>query len=256
MGCMKYLLFLIVCLSVHAKEMKLLVLNIAADGAPYYVELQKIWRTYMNYDPEHVESYFLKYDPNLDVPYKIEDSVIWFRGEETYIPGIADKTVLAMEVLKPRLKEFDFVLRTNLSSFVIFPRLLEFLKTLPKTGLYYACENKILRKDEPYIPFGSGAALIFSPDVVEMMVRDKHKLIGKDLIDDVLFGWFFHEKKVPLRIATRMDILDLFTWIAWKDRIPENHYHFRLKNPDHRRMTDELMMHKAMVKMFYGTKGS
>lgn len=236
-----------------AKEMKLLVLAIASDDKPYYVELQKVWRSYMNYDPKHVEAYFLKFDPNLQTPHKIEDNTIWIRGEETYIPGLGDKTILAMEAMLPRLKEFDFVVRTNLSSFYVFPRLLELVKTLPTTRCYHACENKIIQGDGlPYIPFGSGAGLIFSPDMVELMVKNKHELLGSNLVDDVLFGWFFHRKNIPLSVASRMDILDMPTWLCWKNYLPKNQYHFRLKNnAEHRRLTHEVQIHRAMAEMFY-----
>ena len=239
-------------ISTSAKEIKILVLAIASDDQPYYRELQKVWRSYMNYDPKHVEAYFLKADPNLDQPWKIEDHVIWTRGEENYIPGIADKTIRAMEAMMPRLKEFDFVVRTNLSSFFVFPRLLEFAKTLPKTRLYHGCENKILQgAGKPYIPFGSGACLILSPDLVQLMVLNKNELLGSSTIDDVLFGWFFHTRGIPLTIASRFDILDMPSWITWKNCLPQNQYHFRLKNPDHRRLTHEVQMHTAMAEMFY-----
>lgn len=252
---MKWLyLFVFSSLSLMAKETKILVLAIASDDKPYYEELQKVWRSYMNYDLEHVEAYFIKADPNLTSAYKIENNTIWIKGEETYIPGLGDKTVLAMEAMMPRMKEFDFVVRTNLSSFYVFPRLLEFVKTLPKTRCYHACENKIIQSDgKPYIPFGSGAGLIFSPDMAELMVKNKQELLGSTLVDDVLFGWFFHNKKIPLIVATRMDILDMPTWLTWKNYVPNNQYHFRLKNnSEHRRLTHEVQIHREMANMFYG----
>jgi hypothetical protein len=240
------------CALLFAKEPKLLVLIVASDDKPYYTELQKVWRSYMNYNPEQVEAYFLKSDPNLDRTWKIEDQIIWTKTDLNIIPGMADRTILSFEAMLPRLKEFDFVVRTNLSSFYVFPRLLEFVKTLPKTRCYHACENKILRGNgQPYIPFGSGAGLIFSPDLVEMMVREKQALLGSSIVEDVLWGWFFHYRNVPLLVASRMDILNKLSWIAWKHYLPENQYHFRLKNPEHRRLTDEVQIHREMAEMFY-----
>lgn len=251
---MKWVCLLLACFSfLSAKEPKILVLAIASDDMPYYVELQKVWKSYMNYDLEHVEAYFLKADPNLDQPWKIANNVIWIKMESNYIPGIADRTICAFEAMLPRLKEFDFVVRTNLSSFYVFPRLLEFVKTLPKTKCYHACENKIIQGEgKPYIPFGSGASLILSPDLVEMMVKEKQALLGSTIIDDVLFGWFFHYRNIPLLIAKRMDILDMPSWISWKNFLPKDQYHFRLKNVEHRRLTHEVQMHKEMAEMFYG----
>lgn len=256
----KFYLFaaLLYCAFAMAKGPKLLVLVIASDDKPYYTELQKVWRSYMNCDPEHIEAYFIKEDPNLNQPYKIHENVIWIRMAPSFIPGIGDKTVLAMEAFLPRLKEFDFVLRTNLSSFYVFPRLLEMVKTLPKTRCYYACENKIFETKEaeinngPYIPFGSGAGFILSPDMVRLMVEHKKEVLGSSLIDDVIFGWFFHNHKIPLIVATRMDLLDLPSWLMWKNNLPAEQYHFRLRNnSEHRRLTHEVQVHKEMAEMFY-----
>jgi hypothetical protein len=173
--------------------------------------------------------------------------------EETYIPGLGDKTILAMEAFLPRLKEFDFVLRTNLSSFYVFPRLLQFVRCLPKKRCYHACENQILQGEgKPYIPFGSGAGIIFSPDVVELMVAHKKELLGSTIVDDVLFGYFLHQQKIPLIVATRADILNLQTWLQHKHKIPENQYHFRLKNDEPYRLTHEVQIHSAIADIFYG----
>jgi hypothetical protein len=65
---------------IHARatdgKIKLLVLIIASDNHPIYIELQKIWRAYMHLDPEHVEVYFMKNNPNLSTQYQsINDEI-------------------------------------------------------------------------------------------------------------------------------------------------------------------------------------
>lgn len=42
------------------KPIKLLVLIISSDNRPIYLEFEKLWRSYMHLNPEHVEAYFLK----------------------------------------------------------------------------------------------------------------------------------------------------------------------------------------------------
>ncbi len=117
------------------RDMKILVLIIASDNLPVYVEEQKIWRAYMHLNPKHVEAYFIKADPTLSTPFAIKEDIIWARGAENVRPGVLNKTLLAFEALLPRLHEFDYVIRTNLSSFYVFPRLFTFLETLPKEQL-------------------------------------------------------------------------------------------------------------------------
>ncbi|MCX6988703.1 MAG: hypothetical protein NTZ52_04285 [Chlamydiae bacterium] len=123
-------------LDLNHRNPKVLVLIIASDNFPGvdlvfpYPELKKIWRSYMHTNP-NIEAYFIQGDPNLSSPYEIQGDVIWSKTEENLRPGILNKTLLSIECMLPRINEFDYVLRTNLSSFYVFPRLLHFLQTLP-----------------------------------------------------------------------------------------------------------------------------
>ena len=121
------------------RNLKILVLIIASDQVPLFEEFQKTWRAYMQEDPEHVEAYFIKGDPTLSQSYEIRGDTIWSRTEEGYVPesaGILNKTILSMKALLPKIRKSDYVLRTNLSSFFVFPRLLKFLEKLPSARCY------------------------------------------------------------------------------------------------------------------------
>ena len=241
------------------KDMKILVLIVACDYNPSYIyaaanepvfpELQKVWRSYMNYDPEHVEVYFMKAKSDLATDYEIEGDTIWCKGTETWIPGILNKTILSMEAMLPRLHEFDYVIRTNLSSFFIFPRLLKFLETLPKEKCY--CGERFTYS---HWAFAQGAGIIFSSDLVKMLVENKNQIFNSSIIDDAALGLFFHDHQVELIEPSlyRMDILTLQSWDANKDKIPPLIYHFRLKNHAGLRIPDEIFVQREMVKMFYG----
>ena len=110
-------------------DVKVLVLIIAND-TPLYNELQKLWKSYMHLDRKHIEAYFIKADDRIEEPYEIRDDVLWIKTKDSLIPGVLNKTVLSFEAMLPRIKnEFDYIVRTNLSSFYIFPRLLNFLET-------------------------------------------------------------------------------------------------------------------------------
>ena len=84
-------------------NLKVLVLIIASDQVPIYRELQEVWRSYMHSDPQHIEAYFIKGDPNLPSLYEIKEDVIWSRTEEGWSPGIINKTVLSLEAMRDRL---------------------------------------------------------------------------------------------------------------------------------------------------------
>ncbi len=250
--------------SIGANEVppkKTLVLIIASDGVPAYLELQRVWKSYMHRDPEHFEVYFIRGDPNLSKDYEISNDTITIKAAENYSPGIANKTVLSMEAIQPRLKEFDYVIRTNLSSFYYFPNLLKFLNKLPKQKCYCAISMYIPESACPKfgrIYFGSGAGIIVSPDLVEMMVKEKEDifLYSSDLPDDVLIGLFFQKRNIPIINAERVDFFTREEYESKKDAIPAHAYHFRakalydLRRPEHE-YQNELYILKQLLNKYY-----
>ena len=227
---------------------KVLVLIIASDDKAYYLEEQKIWRSYIHLDPTHVEAYFIKASPVLETPYAVIGDEIWSKTEENYIPGILNKTLLSMEALLPRLDEFDYILRTNLSSFYYFPKLFEFLKTLPSTECYSAVIGSLNGKK-----FGSGAGFILSPDLVKLLIDRKAELIDNPLPDDVAIGHFLLHHAIQIIPAKRLDFISYKAFVKHRNRKLSKHYHFRLKHENESlRNTEEVELHKIFRGMFYG----
>lgn len=228
------------------KDIKILVLIVASDDCPVYIELQKIWRSYMHYDPERVEAYFIRGNPNLPTLYEIQDDVIWCKFHENLNPGMINKTILSMWLMLPRIGEFDYILRTNLSSFYVFPRLLEFLKHCPKNNFYGGSDN-----GDPRI--GSGCGFLLSPDVVQLMVRNRKLFINNaSMYEDELVGHFLINNGQRLFYHDRMDLMPIAMWDYHKDKIPNDMFHYRIRNVDHLRLKDDIYVHKQLLKMFYG----
>lgn len=236
------------------KPLKVLVLVIASDDMPVYLELQKIWRAWMHLDKEHVEAYFLKSNPKLAAECEISGDVIWSRVPHGLAPGIVQKTLLSLELLQDRLKEFDYVVRTNLSSFYVVPRLLAYLETLPKTG----CFSAHIDGDPRFFvtTWACGAGIILSRDTAEMLVRDKLVMWNSPYVaranDDLIISAYFRDKKIKLLSAPREDILIKEIWEQRKDAIPASAFHFRVKNPHgDLRLTDDVYVHRQLLEMFY-----
>jgi hypothetical protein len=247
--------------SEEKKDPKVLVLIIASDHLEAYVELQKIWKSYMRSDPEHFEVYFIRGNPELTTPYAFEEDDLYVKSEENYVPGIVDKTILSMEAMLPRLKEFDYVLRTNLSSFYVFPRLLRFVSQLPKQDCYCGIYSFIPESWLPtfgQINFVSGAGILLSADLAERLVLEKEDIFryNKELPDDVLIGYFFQNRSIPILPAGRQDFSSRELWMEHKDHIPEDAFHFRAKQNYNMRsaeenFADELYIDRELLKMFY-----
>lgn len=245
-------LFLTAWASVHAeKPIKLLVLIITSDQLPVYRELQKIWKSYMHLDPDHVEAYFIRGDENLSTSYAVKDDVIWSKTKEGWIvtsSGIIDKTVISLQAMQSRFADFDYILRTNLSSFYVFPKLLEFLKTLPKNNCY--CGSPC--GDSTFI--ASGCGFIMSPDVANVIINNKNELLGKTSSeDDVLIGFFCRRHNIPLIKHKRVDFLTLQDWHSKNNSIANDIFHFRIKNLNNDlRLTDDIYIHAKLLKRYYG----
>lgn len=246
----------------QTKTKKILVLIIASDDKPIYVELQKIWRSYMHKDPDHIEAYFIRSNPSLTTTYKVDGDIIWLPSVENLIPGIINKTILALEAFLPRIQqEFDYVLRTNLSSFYVFPRLLDFLEQCPKTNFYGGV--KVI--SGPYT-FASGCGFLMSPDVVDLLVKNKaHFLNNTAAHDDGIIGAFLLNNKIPIfnfghynyELLDTYKIGDKFNWIRtdWdnkKNSLAEDVFHFRVRGVvEESRLADDLHIHSLLLKMFY-----
>lgn len=244
-----------------SSEKKVLILIIASDTHPAYTELQQVWRSYMHLAPANIEAYFIKADPNLVAGNEVVGDTIFSKVEETYKPGILKKTVLSMECMLQKNSQFDYVLRTNLSSFYIFPRLLEFIDKLPEKNCY-AAHPLLPSRDLPYefwgLSFGWGTGFILSRDVVEEMVKNKEELFWRssEIPDDVLVGLFCYRRDIPLIGSVCHAYPTYDAWCKGKDHIPQDAFHFRAKGHDmYRRpedvFRDELMTLQELVKTFY-----
>lgn len=254
--------FFFTSLYATAKDVKVLVLIIASDGVPAYLELQKIWKSYMHRDPEHFEVYFIRGNPDLAAAYEIKGDDLFVKTEESYQPGITNKTILSIEALLPRIKEFDYVLRTNLSSFYVFPRLLDFVAALPRRRCYCGVQQHI---PEGWLPkfglinFVSGAGIVLSSDLAEMLVKQKQELLqhSVELPDDVLIGYFFQNNKIFSMPASRTDFPTKELWLQEKGNISQTAFHFRAKNNYNKRapedaFEEELFINRELLELFYG----
>lgn len=246
------------CFNIHAcsiikfnnyKNPKTLVLIIACDNEPRYIKLQEIWRAYMHSDPEHFEAYFIKADPCLPTEYKIDNDVIWSKSVENIRPGILNKTILSLKCMLPRIKagEFDYILRTNSSSFFIYSNLLEHLKKCPTIKFYSGLDIGLGHN------ICSGSGFLISSDLAELLVSNSSNLINSsDTFDDVTIGLFFKAKKIKAVIRDYISILNLNDFKNKINKITVNDFHFRIKNERiDLQMIDDFYVYAQLLKKYY-----
>lgn len=135
--------------------------------------------------------------------------------------------------------DFDFIFRTNSSSYVDKELLKTYLETKPKQNFY----SGILGNHQG-IPFCSGSGFILTKDLIFSLIKDEN-MLDYTYIDDVCFGKYFLSKGVPFVQSKRFDIVS-------KDHPPMEHFHYRLKTEN--RMDDiknmkNLHKNKTLIKI-------
>ena len=165
--------------------MKILVLVIASDQSQQYIDMQAVWRTRIS--PADFDVWFVKSmsadmwiwssDNNIGI---CEDSrTIFVKQDETFIPGILNKTVVALEYFLGR-HEYTHVWRTNLSSVLDFDGLRLFLLSDAGRRCSYAgfCGDG----------FASGAGFLMIREAALYLVANHSRVLSWDTIDDVSIG--------------------------------------------------------------------
>ena len=190
--------------------MKVLMLIISSDTEPVYAEHRKVWSSYMNSNPQ-IECYFIQYR---DGPQTIEGNTFWLTGTESF-PGILTKTLDSLEYFLKN--DYDFIVRTNMSSLWNFDVLLKYLETLPPKNVY----NGIIG-NQYGILFVSGCGFIMSPDVAKLLLKNRQIAESVGIMDDVDIGYTLHKLGVP------------FTWGRRNNEcvFDKDTYHYRLRIAD------------------------
>ena len=114
---------------------KLLVVVIAAGDKPVYSVQRGLWRLIRErVRAAGVHIYLVGLEPNITQPVAADDGALLFPGVNSLIPGVLEATVRALEhVHQHRLpgSAAPFVLRSNVSTFWNFWRLLAWLADKP-----------------------------------------------------------------------------------------------------------------------------
>jgi hypothetical protein len=251
------LFFLSFSLALFGKDPKTLVLIIANDDLPAFVELQKVWQSYMNSDPTHFDVFFLKGNASQETVIKIEGNTLFAQTEDNMKPGIYKKSIIALQEIA--LDDYDYILRTNLSSFFSFESLLTKIKTLPKTNCYAGVHLYLPQENLPHlgeIHFVSGAGILLSKDLAKLIAEKAKDFthLEQELPDDVLMGYFFQKQGVKITSLSRVDLPNHAAWDAYVQNVGDFHFraksHYLERNQEHA-FAEELSILNKLVSKFY-----
>jgi len=182
--------------------MRLLTLILYSESEEY-IKMYNIMREYYRFLMDRLDMLYLFYCfKDIDEDYKLEDDILYIKGEESYLPGILDKTIKAIDYFKNN--NYDYIIRVNISTILNYELLLNLLnkykfdfcgnvltvcKNDEKAGLI---DNKYF--DEVMV---GGSCMIFSKSAYKYLL-DNNDNIDYTVIDDISISVLLNKKFKPM----------------------------------------------------------
>ena len=172
--------------------MKLLLLLIY-NSTPHYDKLLEQQQKYIHTHKD-IDSYFISLREDNKEDIEIENDIVYVKGTESYM-NITYKTIASMDYFINKLnKKYDFVIRSNMSTFLNLKQLYNNILKLPKNNVYTGghlhnlqwIDKKYGIYDKRYfgLNFVCGLCIILSCDIVKNIIKNIDK-INMNIIDDV-----------------------------------------------------------------------
>ncbi len=150
----------------------------------------------------------------------VDGDKVFFPFPETY-GNIGRKTIAFFEWLLAS-KPFDYVFRTNCSSYVNLTNLTRFLSSAPRTRFCSAILGKHGTR-----PFLSGCGYALSRDMAQLVVSNRNRW-DHHLVDDVAISLLLQDAGATLQLGRRQD----FESVDQVAGVDASHYHYRCKTFD------------------------
>lgn len=175
----------------------------------YYNEMKDHNEHYINFLKNNssfsktLTLFYIIYKKLDKLDYLIEGNILYINGDETYMPGILDKTLLAMEIITNKLNiDYDFILRTNASTVIDYFELYNYLNSCDINvnenyyyiGTYYHLnwydyKNGIIDNTYHGTRFCSGTFTMINKLLTINIINNNDKVL-RNLIDDVSIGQY------------------------------------------------------------------
>lgn len=144
---------------------------------------------------------FVDYSENAIQQFEIKNDRLTIRGKESLVPGLLWKTLDSLVYLENNIKDFDFIIRSNISTVIEGKRLVELLKRSPDVHYlagnllkleYYAPEYGIIDKTWWGTLYAQGTFIAMSSSLCQQIIKLRHKF-HTNIVDDVAIGVFLRE---------------------------------------------------------------
>lgn len=229
----------------------------AGEYVDLYVEFQRIWRAYSKLNSNY-RVMFLECDPNADelIQWSAETQTMRLKTIEIFRPGIILKTIAGM-ALATQLYEFQYLIRTNLSTFLNWHQFDVVLDELPIHNVYAGCKNLYGN-----ISFCSCAVTLSQDNVQKILttVAQENPALNWMLPDDVFMGYILTRDKDDIQsipggwYITNVNIDEELEAQLQTDTTDLTFSWYRVRTPDSNRFAVDTYIHEYLFNAFYSTK--
>lgn len=170
---------------------------------------------------KNVDTIYYLFSNDIDENYKYDriKNILIIKGNETYLPGILDKTIKAFKYVETIENingvKYDYIIRSNISTVINFDKLCKELVNKP-VSYGGGFRMKIFKgwRDHPGgiiddryegVEYASGTSIIISRDLLNKMLK-KINLIDYNVIDDVSIGQFIMKNFPEYKLETYDDV--------------------------------------------------
>lgn len=183
------------CLESLGKPLKPKILNLILYS-PGYENMYNVLSNYLK--KLNIDHYFYMYSNEYEENFTIIDDIIYIKGEESFLPGITNKTLDVFEFASNSFK-YDYIIRSNVSSVINYELLqfwlsyndVDYAGPYNYTGSFVDIKSGITEeKHKLYgkIPFIGGCCIVLSNKAIQTLVDNKEKIKKLNIIDDVAIG--------------------------------------------------------------------
>lgn len=250
---------ILVIASEDVENTRHVVKRIIPEWIPLYPTFKLIYEQYMNENP-NIKIFFL-YGADTKFEPKSHDLIYESVFENEY-PGMITKTLLAMQHVTDTYS-YDFIIRTNLSTFWDLNRLEKRLDKLPKTNCLTGHEIRATDLEGNNYHYIAGFDMVMSKDIIEKILPYKNEIIDLKLwqrLEDLSLCHAF--KTYANTELSNYGLRNDASWMGM-DPFNEEHYkktynlsikfgqdHYRVKTRSNRNIDKEI--HKLLLKDIYG----
>ena len=220
--------------------MRILILIISSENLPIYKKEKELWRTYMT-SHEEIDAYFIESKTGISKTY-LENQTIYTNGEESY-EQLIHKTLDALEFCIP--SQYDYIIRTNLSTVWDFNTLYRYLQNCPKEGFYAGQYGPYYNKKtlQYWFHFVGGMGIIMSKDVAVLLLENRAITESFRDIDDVDIGYTMYQ------LGVQIQLIYFCGWESCMDCVEKrSHFFYRMKQED--RENEHILIEKLLSVLY------